>query len=218
MRGEVLKYDDATGQGLISGDDGVRYAFSRASLQQLRPVRAGSRVDFVPDGGQATEVYLVEPAGGLAGAATSATSDDDFAPEDLSIGGYFQKCLRLYATFDGRARRAEYWSFALCQLGVILAVVLAGGIIGAILGGTNGDDTANAIMGASVAIPLLLAGLYFLIPGLAVTIRRFHDVGMSGWLLLLALIPYLGSLFVLIVSLVPGQLKRNPYGPSPKRP
>ena len=54
MRGEILTYDDTIGSGLISGDDGVRYTFARSSLAQLRPLRPGLRVDFVPADGTAT--------------------------------------------------------------------------------------------------------------------------------------------------------------------
>lgn len=59
MRGEVLTYDDGPGSGLISGDDGIRYSFSRADLQQLTPIRAGMKVDFVAVDGTATEVIVV---------------------------------------------------------------------------------------------------------------------------------------------------------------
>ena len=45
MRGQVLHYDDAQGQGLISGDDGARYAFTRADMQRLNPVRPGDKVE-----------------------------------------------------------------------------------------------------------------------------------------------------------------------------
>ena len=65
MRGEILTYDDGPGAGLISGDDGLRYTFARADLQQLTPVRAGMKVDFVAEGGAATQVIVLaqQPAG-----------------------------------------------------------------------------------------------------------------------------------------------------------
>ena len=54
------------------------------------------------------------------------------------------------------------------------------------------------------------------IPGLAVQVRRFHDVGLSGWLVLIAVIPYLGGVFALVVSLIPSQNGANKHGPYPK--
>lgn len=47
-------------------------------------------------------------------------------------------------------------------------------------------------------------------------VRRLHDLGMSGWLYLLVLIPYLGSLFLFVCALLPSQRKVNEYGPYPK--
>lgn len=54
MRGEVLFYNEADGDGMVSGEDGVRYPFRRSDLQTLTAIRAGSRVDFVPQDGAAS--------------------------------------------------------------------------------------------------------------------------------------------------------------------
>ena len=53
-------------------------------------------------------------------------------------------------------------------------------------------------------------------PGLAVTVRRLHDTGKSGWLYLLALIPYIGSLIIFIFTVIKGDRGDNKYGPDPK--
>ena len=60
--------------------------------------------------------------------------------------------------------------------------------------------------------------LITLIPGLAVTIRRLHDTGMSGWYILITLIPYIGILILLIFMLQEGTSGPNKYGPDPKAP
>lgn len=109
-----------------------------------------------------------------------------------------------YATFSGRARRSEYWWFALTS--VIVSVVL--NIVSSI------SDGMNAIAG--------LVGLVYwlgtLIPSLAVAVRRLHDTGRSGWMLLLALIPLVGAI-ILIVFLASDSAKgTNKYGASPKYP
>ena len=60
MRGKVLSYDDSTALGLISGDDGVRYAFTRGDLQDgLRVISAGTNVDFNVVEDRATSVYAL---------------------------------------------------------------------------------------------------------------------------------------------------------------
>jgi TM2 domain-containing membrane protein YozV len=59
MRGKVLSYDDTTAQGLISGDDGVRYAFTRGDLNDLRAISAGTNVDFNTVENRATSIYAL---------------------------------------------------------------------------------------------------------------------------------------------------------------
>ena len=109
--------------------------------------------------------------------------------------------LRNYADFQGRARRKEYWMFTLL---VTLATVLA-----VILGG------AESSVGGLLLLVIVLGGV---IPGLAVTVRRLHDLGLSGWLVLVGLIPYIGSLVLFILMLLDGKRGTNQYGPNPKEP
>lgn len=109
--------------------------------------------------------------------------------------------LRNYADFQGRARRKEYWMFTLL---VMLATVLA-----VIFGG------AESSLGTLLMAVIILGGF---IPGLAVTVRRLHDLGLSGWLVLIGLIPYLGSLVLFILMLLDGKRGTNQYGPNPKEP
>ena len=65
---------------------------------------------------------------------------------------------------------------------------------------------------------IILVALYFihLVPALAVTVRRLHDTGKSGWLYLLVLIPYIGSLIIFIFTVIQGDKEDNKYGPDPK--
>ena len=69
-----------------------------------------------------------------------------------------------------------------------------------------------------IAIPFILMGIYFLasfIPSIAVTVRRLHDVGQSGWLLLLQIVPF-GGLVLFIFSLLESKPETNKWGPNPK--
>lgn len=115
-----------------------------------------------------------------------------------------------YATFSGRATRSEYWYFVLFNILLEIGLLLLCVIGGTILDGANG-----AVVGISVCSVLL--GLYCLaafIPGIAVTVRRMHDTGRSGWFLLLALVPFIGSI-ILLVFMVTGSAPDNKYGPNP---
>ena len=104
--------------------------------------------------------------------------------------------LSQYAGFTGRARRSEYWFWT-------LAVIIAS-IVASIL---------DSIIGAQIfGIVLILATI---VPGIAVGIRRLHDISKSGWFLLSWLIPLVGAI-VLIVWFVGDSHPDNEYGPNPK--
>jgi uncharacterized membrane protein YhaH (DUF805 family) len=102
-----------------------------------------------------------------------------------------------YATFSGRARRSEFWWFTLFAF--ILYVIV--GIIDAAAG--------NQVLGIIVTLGLI-------VPSLAVTARRLHDTGKSGWWILIGLIPFVGAIVLLVFECMDSQPGSNQYGPSPK--
>ncbi len=117
---------------------------------------------------------------------------------------WYLKVLKQFADFNGRARRQEYWMFVLFNL----LFILAAGMLDRLL---NLADPTTGIG------PLY--GLYVLavfIPGIAVSIRRLHDIGKSGWMLLLALIPIIGGIWLLVLMVREGDRGENKYGPDPK--
>ncbi|MET3835905.1 uncharacterized membrane protein YhaH (DUF805 family) [Brevundimonas sp. UYEF29] len=202
MRGEILSYDPMTGEGLISGDDLQRYVFTSAAAG-LEP---GRRVDFVVQDAQALSLMVLRD--GPLGPAL-------YAPEpDLGLWGYFVRCITdLYIEGHGRARRKEYWSFALFHFLILMLAFMP--IIGlAVLDAEAGYD----MEAWGVAWIGIVALVYFalIVPYVCVTIRRFHDVGLSGWLILIGLVPYVGGLFTFIISLLPSQPDANVHGAPPK--
>ena len=114
-----------------------------------------------------------------------------------------QSCFKQYVGFTGRARRSEYWWFAL--FGVIVSIVAD--LIDVMLG-TMSDETNVGVVGA-------IAGLALLLPGIAVAIRRLHDTSRTGWWILIGLIPIVGWI-ILIVFYCQDSHPDNKYGPSPK--
>ena len=111
--------------------------------------------------------------------------------------------LRKYATFSGRATRTEYWLFTLAQIIVFVAL----GILAAV--GASGDFPV-------LGLPLVVYWIGTIIPSLAVTVRRFHDGGYSGWMILLALIPAIGGIILLIFMVLPSERGSNRHGPDPR--
>jgi uncharacterized membrane protein YhaH (DUF805 family) len=131
--------------------------------------------------------------------------------------------LKRYADFSGRSRRMEYWMFILLQA-IVMTVVVCGFIAlarpVAVAPGPDGtmDPAAMEAMAgpmAGLGIVYLIYFVVFLIPTLAVMVRRFHDQDKTGWLVLLNFIPF-GGLIVLIFMLLPGTEGDNRYGPDPK--
>ncbi len=123
-----------------------------------------------------------------------------------------------YAEFSGRSCRAEYWMFALLQTALIVIVALSLGLSGALDPGRISDNTGGIIAGILGLIYLLV----FFIPGIAVTIRRWHDLDQSGWFLLLfgvlGMIPIIGLLAGLgniIWFCMRGTEGPNKYGEDP---
>lgn len=116
---------------------------------------------------------------------------------------WYLKCLSRSFDFKGRSRRKEYWMFVLFNF--VFSLVLA---LFDVFFDLN-------VQGYCIGV---LSGVYsvlMLIPGLAVVVRRFHDIGKSGWWLLAGFIPFVGSILLLIWFCTPGEISDNQYGPDP---
>ena len=103
---------------------------------------------------------------------------------------YYIKVWQNYANFSGRARRSEYWYFFLFNIIVSFLIGILAGMTGLMV------------------LPNLYSIAVF-IPGIAVLVRRMHDVGKSGWF---ALIP----IYNIILAVSEGDSGDNAYGPDPK--
>jgi uncharacterized membrane protein YhaH (DUF805 family) len=104
-----------------------------------------------------------------------------------------------YADFNGRARRSEYWYFALFNILCIIPVALI-----------------SSLLGSFGAILIVLAYIAILVPSIAVLVRRLHDVGKSGWFYFIALIPLIGGIWLLVLLCTDSNPGANEYGPNPK--
>ena len=116
--------------------------------------------------------------------------------------GYWVECMKKYATFSGRARRAEYWSYTITNSIILIAFYA---VVLTQLGAEN-------VMGLAL---YCLYAIGTFMPGLAVAVRRLHDTGRSGWYILLGIIPLVNLVLVVFFFLDshPGD---NQYGPNPK--
>ena len=111
---------------------------------------------------------------------------------------WYLDVLKKYAVFDGRARRTEYWMFALINLLIYIAIGMVEGVIGTM-----------GVIGSIYALAVLL-------PSLGVAVRRLHDIDRSGWWMLLIFLPGIGAIILLIMALIDSTPGDNEYGPNPK--
>ncbi len=112
---------------------------------------------------------------------------------------HYLAVLKKYAVFSGRATRSEYWYFILFNAIIVLILSF---LDGSLLG-----DSAGIVSG--------IYSLAIFIPSLSVSARRLHDTGRSGWMLLLYLIPIVGSIWILVLTVLDSK-PDNKYGPNPK--
>ncbi|WP_268939937.1 DUF805 domain-containing protein [Parahaliea maris] len=117
---------------------------------------------------------------------------------------WYLKVLKNYVGFSGRAQRTEIWMFILINFLITLLLAFLDGMLG----------LYNAEVGVGV-----LQGVYSLavfLPSLAVAVRRLHDIGRTGWWLLIAFIPLVGLIVLLVFYCLDSQPGDNEYGPNPK--
>ncbi|WP_225800816.1 DUF805 domain-containing protein [Streptomyces sp. NK15101] len=111
---------------------------------------------------------------------------------------WYLDVLKKYAVFSGRARRKEFWMFALFN--TIAAIILI-------------------IVDMAIGTYPLIYGIYVLavfLPSLGVTVRRLHDTGRSGWWILIDLVPLVGFIILIVFLASEGEQHQNAHGPNPK--
>ena len=116
----------------------------------------------------------------------------------MDLVNYYVGCLKNYANFNGRARRKEYWMFVLANMIVSFVVGFIVGLVGA---------------------PEFIAYIYslaVLVPGIAVCVRRLHDIGKSGVWYFINFIPCIGSIWLLVLMCQDSMPGDNEYGANPK--
>lgn len=145
-----------------------------------------------------------------------------FTPVHRSIWGHFVWGVLHGADFSGRATRAEFWSFAAVYLALLIGVPA---VLLFPLAGVLEDASALSVASASAAIAgsvlRQIAALWVtvvfiggILPNWAVACRRLHDVGFSGALVLINVVPCLGTLAFLVFTLIDSEHGANRYGPA----
>ena len=135
------------------------------------------------------------------------------APPQANPAPSFGECIKLffknYVNFSGRSRRAEYWYVVLFETLVSVVLSALSGVLASVTDGSTVVTVITSILtyGFSLAV---------LIPGIALVIRRLHDIGKSGFYLFISLIPLVGSIILIVWCAKDSSPEPNQYGVSPK--
>ncbi len=151
----------------------------------------------------ATAPVVEAPAQAETPTANIPTSSSPYAPPQAELAEDLPEFATLSIfTIKGRIGRLRYlaWSMAL-----ILLVVLAGAVAAAGYGIT---PVLGYLLGA-------ILGIAWVVVSVQIGVQRLHDMGWSGWLYLLNIVPYIGGVFYLLMLIVPGRTDANRYGPPP---
>ena len=117
---------------------------------------------------------------------------------------WYLKCWKQYAEFSGRARRKEYWIFSLINYIIIFFLYILQIVM------------IESTLWLIFPIIFFLYAVAVFLPGLAVNIRRLHDIGKSGWWYLIYLIPIIGAIWLTVLMCLDSEPGENQWGENPK--
>jgi len=139
---------------------------------------------------------------------------------------WYLKVLKQYVDFSGRARRKELWTFVLLNMIFSNAILLLENVMGIttfdfanmtrIFAGVLGTATPDLFGSMGFGWLYLTYNLAVLLPSFAVGVRRFHDIGKSGWNYFVGLIPLVGVIILLVWFCKDSQSGENKWGTNPK--
>ena len=109
----------------------------------------------------------------------------------------YKRFLRNYTNFSGRSTRSDYWYVVLVNLLIGFGIGFIGGLLGVV-------EIASTIS--------MIYSLAVLIPGIAIFIRRMHDINKSGWWWFIALVPLIGGIILLVFMCTDSVNENNKYG------
>ena len=140
-----------------------------------------------------------------------------------AFNNYFLDVIREKSfQFAGRAPRREFWYFMLFSIIISFVIGVAGEILGIMYlipievpTMTQSGQMVNVTQSIPINIPQLIFGLAIMFPSMAISIRRLHDIGKSGWWYLIALIPIIGMIVLLVFFTMKSDNETNDYGEIP---
>jgi uncharacterized membrane protein YhaH (DUF805 family) len=208
---DLFKSDVAAIERLFNGravalKRDLSHSDAQAYLQALSKTGIDARVEAET----AIELNLAD-VHEQASASAAAEPDSPYAPPRASVGERLPEFAELKPfSVEGRIGRLRFLAWTMVLSLVTLPIIGVFALLA--LGLVSGDSTTGLIIGGIFAFFLFIA---FLIVSILFSVQRLHDIGWSGWLWLLNLVPFVGSFFPLVIMVVPGNTGANRYGPPP---
>lgn len=138
----------------------------------------------------------------------------DWPHYGISIVAATQRGFKKYAMFSGRASRSEFWWWIVFVYAGTAVLGILAGVITSLTTPAQADGSRPIGVGGTIFLIAMFAFLLaVLVPTIAITFRRLHDAGYSGWFYLLNLIPYVGGLIVLLLCIFRTSPLAGKYGP-----
>lgn len=128
----------------------------------------------------------------------------------MTFGAAIRECYQKYLVFNGRAARPEYWWFVLFAflVSIALSIFTTPLLVSSVSGDGSFSGAGAGVLGLLYVAEFVGVGL----PGLAVTVRRLHDTGRSGWYWFIVLIPLVGPIILIVFLASQGDPAANTYG------
>lgn len=211
---ELFKSDVGAIERLFSGRPvalkrDLSNADAQTYLQALRKTGIDARIESEPS----IELNLADvdepsPAPNQWG---SAEAESPYAPPRAPVGEALPEFGTLKAfTFAGRIGRLRYLAWTMALMLVLMGVTGVFVSIGLSLIALT--STIGLVIGGLICTAI---GIAFIVVSIQISVQRLHDLGWSGWLYLLILVPFVGGLFPILLAVLPGNTTANQYGPPP---
>jgi uncharacterized membrane protein YhaH (DUF805 family) len=193
MRGTILDLNETEKSGIITTDGG-RFTFEFEELKTpLRELHKGADVDFESDdNSSAKDIYII------------------LKQENTNIPYYEDQPKGFASLFSAKGcfTRWQYWKVSLI---IFVLYILYGFALGFVAAMTQNQEFSPEILGVFVLFAFLIV-LPLIYINIVTSIKRFHDINLSGWFVLLNFIPYIGGLITLVMNgFLPSVKKANRF-------